>query len=216
MDDNFKKYKLVFDIGANNGSSAHYLLTQSEKVICFEPNILLAEQLKLDFKDKNVIISTKGLSNKVETKTFYISNMGGVLSTFAREWMEQSRFTGKGKWDTNLTVETTTLDIAIEQYGIPNFIKIDVEGYEYEVFQGLTTLLENTLFGFEWAEEMFGNVQKIVEYVKQLGYNSFAFTYGDNLKEIEKLQFKDWSELNIHNDIKPQRKTAWGMIYFKK
>ena len=41
-------------------------------------------------------------------------------------------------WDKSYEVPVDTLDNMIEKYGTPKFIKIDVEGYEYEVLQGLT------------------------------------------------------------------------------
>jgi FkbM family methyltransferase len=209
-------FNLVFDIGSNIGNTVGYLLTRSNRVISFEPIPALAEHIKNQFAGQNVEVVQKGLSDAVETKTFYLSNMGGVLSTFESDWITKSRFTDKGRWDAQIEVQTTTLDNIIEEYGIPDFVKIDVEGYEYQVFCGLTKLLENTLFGFEWAEEMFDTTIKSIEYVSKLGYTKFAYTYGDELKQIDDLQFKSWNELDIHNNINQQRKTAWGMVYFKK
>ena len=101
----------------------------------------------------------------------------------------------------------------------PNNVRnrvVDVEGYEYEVLLGLNVLLENTVFAFEWAEEQFDGVQKSVKHLQNVGYNNFAFIYGDSPSLGNNLEYKSWEELEINNDIIPSRKNKWGMIYFKK
>jgi hypothetical protein len=40
--------------------------------------------------------------------------------------------------ESTVEVPVTTLDVAIAQYGLPDYCKIDVEGYEVQVLQGLT------------------------------------------------------------------------------
>ena len=212
-----KKFNLVFDIGSNAGNTVEYLITFSNKIIAVEPNPTLATSLKHRFKEQNVEVIQKGLSNTIETKTFHISKIwGGVLSTFESDWITKSRFLNKGNWDSQIQVETTTLDNLIDEWGTPDFVKVDVEGHEYQVFIGLTKPLENTLFGFEWAEEMFDTTTNIVNYVTGLGYTKFSYTYGDSLNEMDNLQFKNWADLDLHNNIDRNRKTNWGMIYFKK
>jgi FkbM family methyltransferase len=208
---------LAFDIGANNGDATAELLNHYEKVVCFEPTPSLELHLQERFKNTNVEVVKKGLAKTEGIKTFYISNTwGGVLSTLAEDWKTKSRFVDIGNWHEQITIETTTLDQIIKQYGIPNFVKVDVEGYEYEVIQGLTKLLDNTLFGFEWTEELFLDAENIVKYVQALGYKQFSYTYEDKLHNIDTLVFKNWQELDIHINISQQRKTLWGMIYFKK
>lgn len=208
--------KIAFDIGANIGQTVDELLPNYDKIICFEPNPNLVTIIKNKFfNNDKVTIEELGLSDKIETKKFNISN-SHVVSTFSEDWINNSRFTNVYNWDTSIDVKTTTLDEVINKYGTPYFIKIDVEGYEYEVIKGLTKLLENTYFAFEWAEEQYGMVNKTIEYLKELGYQNFAYTYQDSLLTLENIEWGKWEDLTIHNDINEDRKEKWGMIYFKK
>jgi FkbM family methyltransferase len=208
--------KIAFDIGANIGQTVDELLPNYDKIICFEPNPSLVTVIKNKFfNNDKVTIEELGLSDKTETKKFNISN-SHVVSTFSEDWINNSRFTNVYNWDTSIDVKTTTLDEVIDKYGIPYFIKIDVEGYEYEVLKGLTKLLDNTYFAFEWAEEQYEIVNKTVKYLKELGYNNFSYTYQDSLLNLENINWCNWEDLTIHNDINKDRKEKWGMIYFKK
>jgi FkbM family methyltransferase len=124
----------MFDIGANEGNTYQFYLSHYSKIVCFEPNPQLFNHLNTKFlKNNQVIVDSRGLSNKNEDKLFKISNIN-TLSTFSDDWINQSRFTGAYSWNESITVKTTTLDNIIKEYGIPNFVKIDVEGYELEVF----------------------------------------------------------------------------------
>lgn len=208
--------KIAFDIGANIGQTVDELLPNYDKIICFEPNPSLVTIIKDKFfNNDKITIEELGLSDKIETKKFNISN-SHVVSIFSEDWINNSRFTNVYNWDTSIDVKTTTLDEVIDKYGIPYFIKIDVEGYEYEVIKGLTKLLENTYFAFEWAEEQYLIVNKTIKYLKELGYNNFTYTYQDSLLTLENISWSKWEDLTIHNDIKEDRKEKWGMIYFKK
>jgi FkbM family methyltransferase len=209
--------KIVFDIGANVGQTTDEFLEGYDKIICFEPNPNLITLLKTKFNgNSKVIIEELALSDKNEIKTFNISN-ADVLSTFSDDWMFNSRFTNNTyNWNTKIDVKTITLDEVIDKYGIPYFIKVDVEGYEYEVFKGLSKLLNNTYFAFEWAEEQYKIINETVRHLNYLGYNNFSYTYGDKLIPLENINWDKWENLSIHNDIDENRKDKWGMIYFKK
>jgi FkbM family methyltransferase len=207
---------LIFDIGANLGSTVKIFIRKSKKIVAFEPNKLLVNNLKEMFKHDNVIIDTRALSNKVGTKVFNVSNADS-LSTFSEDWIHNSRFSNTITWDTQIEVETTTLDNIIEEYGIPDYVKIDVEGYEYEVLSSLTKFLPDTLFAFEWAEETKDKICLILEHVNNLGYRSFGYTEEDKVLfdgEIDWVGYEKF--LKTVEEFKPERKVRWGMIYFKK
>jgi FkbM family methyltransferase len=210
-----KMKRLIFDIGANKGEMANFFLNHTEKVICFEPNPTLIDLLKRRFSTSDkIVIDSRGLSDKIEEKTFNISN-ADTISTFSEDWISNSRFANQYRWDTEVKVQTTTIDQAIEEYGIPDFVKIDVEGYELEVISGLTKLHKETTFSFEWAEEQYDRMKRIAEYLINLGYSKFAFTYGDAVTFGDDLQWSTWNELSLHTDINVNRKWNWGMILFK-
>jgi FkbM family methyltransferase len=209
--------KLIFDIGANVGNKTNEYLLVSDKVVAFEANPFLVSHLMEKFKNNpKVVVDNRGISDKKEIKVFKIANNSG-LSTFSEDWINKSRFSNKDiRWDIHFNVQTTTMDSIIEEYGTPDFIKIDVEGYELEVLLGLSSLLENTILSFEWAEEEYKKINKTIEHVKSLGYTQFGFTYEDDTSFGENIKWSSWWDCEIHNDINPERKEKWGMIYFKK
>jgi FkbM family methyltransferase len=215
MEKNMKN--LVFDIGANRGNMTEFFLRNSNRVVCFEPNPSLIEHLRNRFSyisKERIIFDDRGISDKEGKKIFNISN-ADTISTFSEEWINKSRFTGKYNWGASIEVETTTIDSIIEQYGIPDFVKIDVEGHELEVIKGFTKTLSETIFSFEWAEEQYHNMIQISEIVKKLGYLKFAFTYSDECTFGENLTWTNWDQLSFHERIDINRKELWGMIYFK-
>jgi FkbM family methyltransferase len=208
---------LIFDIGAHLGSTVKiFTKKKAGRIIAFEPNPLLVDNLREVFKNNNVTVDTRGLSNEIGTKIFNVS-YADSLSTFSQDWIHNSRFSDTITWDTQVEVETTTLDNVIEEYGIPDYVKIDVEGYEYEVLSSLTKFLPDTLFAFEWAEETKDKIYLILEHVYNLGYKSFGYTEEDKVLfdgEIDWVEYQEF--LKTVESFQPKRKIRWGMIYFKK
>ncbi len=78
-------------------------------------------------------------------------------------------------------VAVTTIDTLIEEkhVGIPNFIKIDVEGYELDVLKGATKLLQSTnapILCIEYVKEMprkRGVTEDIYDFVREINKYSF-------------------------------------------
>jgi FkbM family methyltransferase len=206
---------LVFDVGSNVGTTVEFFSQKANKVIGFEPNPRLVEILREKFNNRNVIIDSRGLSNEIGEKKFRIAN-ADTISTFSEDWVNNSRFTGGYSWNEGIIVDTTTLDSVIEQYGTPDYIKIDVEGYEFEVLTSLTKVLENTIISFEWAEEQKNKIEQTIKYLFNLGYKKFSYTEADKILMDVEIDWRTIDKLNLIENLDDQRKDKWGMIYVKK
>jgi FkbM family methyltransferase len=138
--------KLIFDIGANDGHKTIVFKKLADKVIACEPDPLNLEILAARFKNNSSVITEPfALSDKTGTADFYIQEEGSPLNTINPDFKELLVADNKQRWDvaiefsdTVLTVNTITLDTLIAKYGIPDFIKIDVEGNEKNVIKGLS------------------------------------------------------------------------------
>jgi FkbM family methyltransferase len=207
--------KLVFDIGANIGNTVEQFTLVSDKVVCFEPNPKLSYELRIRFENFPVVVDERGVSNKNGLQIFKISN-ADTISTLSEDWITNSRFTESYNWDTHIQVETVTLDSIVEEYGEPDYIKIDVEGHEFEVLTSFTKLLPNTLISFEWAEEQKSKIESTIHHLNNIGYNMFGYTEFDKILFDNQIDWKEYKNFSFIESLNPERKERWGMIYVKK
>ena len=81
----------------------------------------------------------------------YVNSVNPTVSTASRDLVIAAPFMTGWKdqvWDFAIRVPVVTLDELVAQYGIPEFIKIDVEGHEAEVLMGLNVPIRALSFEF--------------------------------------------------------------------
>lgn len=204
--------RLIFDIGANHGNFTREMLSYypNVQIVAVEANPNLANQLNYQFENSNVTVVQRVVSSTDDNRIpFYICATADGISTADVDWINKSRFSGQHAWKAPIEIDTVTIDTMIRAYGIPDLIKIDVEGYESVVIKGLSQ--KANAICFEWAEEQFEKVQETVKHLQDIGYTKFAYTIGDQY--TTDLHYSSWMDCDIHLDIDTNRKHLWGMIY---
>lgn len=174
---------LVFDVGANMGNRTKPFLALGAKVIAFEPQQSCADFLaeQLAGRDDFVLVR-KALGSAPGRAEMLISN-AHTLSTLSRDWVDATQSSGRFagyEWQRTQQVEITTLDAAIAEYGKPSFVKIDVEGFEYEVLSGLSQPVD--ALSIEYAAEFLPRTLQCIDHVEKLAPKvDFQFAQGEDM-----------------------------------
>lgn len=191
--------KLIIDVGANIGQSAVQFREyfHNAKIYCFEPVKSTYEKLIINVNDPNVICYQMAVGSNREKAKIYLKNDSSTNTMIER--------------DSNLgyeIVSVTTLDHFTNEKRITSIdlLKIDTEGFDFEVLKGAKILLseERISFiiievGFDPNDDRHVLFDKIRDYLADYGYFIFGIYHQRTEWSGEmKLRFADVMFFNIN------------------
>lgn len=181
---------LVFDIGAHVGDRSDSFARLGARVIALEPQPQVFRALRLILgRRPHITLRNEAVGATSGHLKLYINSANPTVSTASQDLIAAAHdFRGwQGQdWDTATDVPVTTLDMLIAEFGVPDFVKIDVEGYEREVLKGLGRPLPLLSFEFTTVQRDVG-LACIDEITK---HGRYAFNY--SLGEDHKLRWDGW------------------------
>ena len=170
---------LCFDVGANVGQTTEALVKCGARVITIEPNPLCIPTLKWQFgRNPQVILVRKAVGAEAGTA---VLNFHGTDATASirKDWPFNNSDSEE--------VAVTTLDELISKFGCPKLCKVDVEGFETEVFNGLSQPIP--IIYFEIHREELHRARQILARLSVIGKITSA-----NLANVDHSVwlFDDW------------------------
>lgn len=194
-----KKGMIVFDIGANIGYYsllASKIINSNSKVFAFEPNertITLLQKNKEINAYSNIVIIPKAISNTKGIGRLYLDRDSSV----------DDKIIDTNEKRKTINIELTTVDEFIEESKIlPDFIKIDVQGAEYLVFEGMKKLLHSkhplkiiSEFSARHESDKMKTFKEILKVMTELGFTIYYLKEPTNVINVK-------DELSYHKYVK--------------
>lgn len=141
---------VVLDIGANIG---YYVLMeagivgQSGYIYAMEPspsNVdILKRNIFLNKLENQVEVFHMGASNKTGVERFYLSEMSNLGTFFPKRFFGEKNI---GKDALTIDVKTISIPDFVAGRRPVDFMRMDIEGYEVEVFEGIIPMLKDSGF----------------------------------------------------------------------
>ncbi|WP_338792589.1 FkbM family methyltransferase [Bernardetia sp. MNP-M8] len=149
------KPKLVFDVGANYGTHSILFLANGIPTITFEPNPACYDSFDkmATINNLNYNLEKVAVGDKESRETLIFPEKDTWLGSITKEYASTINTFEKVK---SIEIDVITLDnYTKSKNSIPDFIKIDTEGFEINVIEGAKNLLQNNpiIITFECIKE---------------------------------------------------------------
>jgi FkbM family methyltransferase len=174
---------LIYDLGLHQGEDTEFYLKKGFRVVGLEANpalcVLAREKFAGPIAEGRLILVNKGLADRLGTMTFYESEHS-VWGSFDPSWAERNR--RKGIKSREIVVETTTMAALLETYGVPYYVKADIEGFDMVAIEGLQAAPQRPRFvSIESNKDSWKALLAEFDTLQALGYDRFKVVPQSNI-----------------------------------
>jgi FkbM family methyltransferase len=136
---------LIFDFGFHNGDDTDFYLAKGFRVVAVEADPYLVQKgldrFESHIRSNQLLLINKAVSDVSGVQNFYIHPVKSDWSSCFRELAESDGSTAQV-----VTIETTGLDDLCKLYGVPRYLKVDIEGCDLIVARQISYIQEKPKF----------------------------------------------------------------------
>jgi FkbM family methyltransferase len=181
---------LIFDVGMHKGEDTDFYLKKGFRVVSFEADPDLVKHCKRRFADQiardqlNIIEGAIAPEQPGDRVQFYTSSHS-VWGTIRPEWVARNAVIGGA---TSRLIEVRRVDITeiFNRFGVPFYLKIDVEGVDHHVLQVLQNLsCRPQYISIESEKNSFQELISEMNQLVGLGYKKFKIVQQKNIPNTQ-------------------------------
>ncbi len=181
-------HDLIYDVGMHKGEDTDFYLKKGFRVVAFEADPDLIEACKRRFHDEissgrlriveGAIVEPKG-DKKIR---FYKNTKYSYWNTAVDDWVARNE--KSSSHSTIIEVDAIDFSACLEQYGIPHYMKVDIEGMDLVCFKALRGFSERPHFvSLESEKVNFRKLEDDVKILTELGYAAFKAVQQDGIAD---------------------------------
>jgi FkbM family methyltransferase len=184
------KPNLIYDIGLHQGEDTEFYLEKGFEVIAFEANPELADHCRRKFAaqiaDQRLVIVEGAIVDPASfrptsTVKFYQNHANSVWGTVYLEWAQRNESLGAQ----SDVIEVRAVNIAdcLRLYGIPHYMKIDIEGADVVCLRALLDFdIRPDYVSLESDKRDFRKLTEELQLLERLGYSRFLAVQQANVQ----------------------------------
>jgi FkbM family methyltransferase len=168
---------LVYDVGLHRGEDTDYYLKLGYRVVAFEADPILAAECRGRFAAEiaagrlHIVEGAIAPREQGDRLTFFRSSIS-VWGTVEPDWEARNR--GLGAASTAIQVDRVDIEAAFKAFGVPLYLKIDVEGVDRLVLETLGRFPDRPRYlSIESDKVAFARVAAELQLMVELGYTRF-------------------------------------------
>jgi FkbM family methyltransferase len=160
---------LVYDIGLHDGRDTGHYLKEGSRVVALDANPTMCAAAEANFRDHirsgQLTVINRGIAEQKGQLEFWVCDEVSEWSSFHRDIASRN-----GLRHHAITVECIPIMDLINEYGIADYMKIDIEGNDRVCIEGLTS---DTAPKYISIEMDHAQGDQDIERLFKLGYRGF-------------------------------------------
>lgn len=190
-----KHRDLIYDVGMHCGEDTVFYLRKGFRVVAFEANPTLIAECRArlhDYIERGQLTIVEGAivepmkATPGATVAFYNNDTHAFLGTTRQDWAERNARAGYGAGHSKIEVPAVDFGRALASFGVPYYLKIDIEGVDMVCVRALLQFSKRPDFiSIESDKRSLVAIRDELRTLTALGYDRFKAVEQSSIPEIQ-------------------------------